>query len=217
MISLAAALLFSFVSPRVDGEVTVIASDDAWVYPNASEGGTDEMFRVWGVGGKAVAEKPTEAESFGYGYLRFELPAPPEGKKLVSAFMVLKPTPTMKVDKNAKDYPLEVRPLVGKFSEKSWTYEQSATVYPGDKIYGKGVVAPVDGSTDAANLEIRVNLLDPKNTLFTEAYAKSGNPMFFALTSKYDAGENGREGIYRIYTRDRKEPELKPRIVLKFE
>jgi hypothetical protein len=217
MISLAAAFALSIVCLRMDDPVTVIASDDVWVYPNAPEPGTDEVFRVWGVGGKATAEKPTEAESFGYGYLRFELPAVPDGKKLVGAWMVLKPTGTMKVDKNAKDYPLEVRPLVGKFAEKTFEYGMTSSVYPGDKIYGKGIVAQVEGSADAGNLEIRVNLMDPKNPLFAEAYAKSSNPMFFALTSKYDASENGREGIYRIYTKDKKEAELKPRIVLKFE
>ncbi len=219
MISLAVGLLLSHPSFRVDDPVTVIASEDIWVYPNAGDPAGDETFKVWGVEGKAVAEKPGQAESFGYGYLKFELPAAPDGKKLVSAFMVLKPTASMKVDKNAADYPLEVRPLVGKFEEKKWTYDMASTVYPGDTIFGKGVVAPVDGSTDATNLEIRVDLMGAKSK-FGEAFAKANGakePMFFALTSKYDAGENGREGIYRIYTRDRKEAELKPRIVLKFE
>jgi len=55
---------------------------------------------------------------------------------------------------------------------------------------------------------------------FGEMFAKASGakePMFFALTSKYDAGEMGREGIYRVYTRDRKEGDVKPKIVLKFE
>ncbi len=219
MISLAVSLLFSHASLRLDDPVTVIASEDVWVYPNAGEPSTDETFRVWGVGGRAVAEKPEQAESFGYGYLKFALPGAPEGKKLVSAFMVLKPSGSMKVDKVMADYPLEVRPLVGKFEEKKWTYDQSSTVYPGDTIYGKGVVAQVEGSSDASKLEIRIDLMGAKSK-FGEAFGKASSakePMFFALTSKYDAGELGREGIYRIYTRDRKEGDVKPKIVLKFE
>ena len=219
MISLAVSLLISHASVQLDDPVTVIASEDVWVYPNAGEPATDETFKVWGVGGRAVAEKPEQAESFGYGYLKFELPAAPDGKKLVSAFMVLKPSGSMKVDKVMADYPLEVRALVGKFEEKKWTYDQSSTVYPGDTIFGKGVVAQVEGSTDEKNLEIRINLMGPKSK-FGEAFAKASGakePMFFALASKYDAGEMGREGIYRIYTRDRKEGDVKPKIVLKFE
>lgn len=219
MISLAVSLLLSHASLRLDDPVTILSSEDIWVYPNAGEAGTDETFKVWGVDGKSVAEKPTESENFGYGYLKFVLPAVPEGKKLVSALMVLKPSGSMKVDKNANNYPLEVRPLVGKFDEKKWTYEMSSTVYPGENIFGTGVVAPVEGSTEATNLEIRVDLL-AKKSKFLDAFAKASNakePMYFALTSKYDAGEMGREGIYRIYTRDRKEGDVKPKLVLKFE
>ena len=219
MISLAAAYLFSNLSPRLDDPVTVTASEDVWVYPNASDPGADETFKVWGVGGRAVAEKPAEAESFGYGYIKFEVPAVPDGKKLVGAWMVLKPTGSMKVDKNALAYPLEVRPLIGKFVEKSWTYDMASMVYPSADIYGAGVVAPPDGSTDATNLEIRVNLLGDKSP-FAANMAKASDAkeaMYFALTSKYDAGENGREGIYRIYTKDRKDGDVKPKIVLKFE
>ena len=122
MISLAVTLLLSHATLRLDDPIVMIATDDVWVYPNAPEPGTDESFRVWGVGGRATAGKPTEAESFGYGYLRFVIPATPAGKKLVGAWMVLKPTGTMKVDKNVKDYPLEERPLVGKFSEKTFEH-----------------------------------------------------------------------------------------------
>ena len=220
MISLAAALIYSTLTTRIEDTVTVTVSEDVWVYANAPDPASDETFKVWGVGGKAVAPSPTEAESFGYGYLKFELPAVPEGKKLVGAWMVLKPAGSMKVDVNAKDYPLEARPLVGTFSEKSWTYDMSAKVFPGDSIYGKGLVAQVEGSTDANNLEIRINLLDNKDNLFgvnLDKATKAKASMYFALTSKYDASELGREGIYRIYTKDRKEGDVKPKIVVKYE
>ena len=219
MISLAVTLLLSHVTLRLDDPVTIIASEDVWVYPNSSDPGADETFKIWGIEGKAVAAKPEDAESFGYGYLKFDFASVPAGKKLVSAFMVLKPVAKMTVDKNAKDYPLEVRPLVGKFAEKTFEHGLTATVYPGDSIFGTGVVAPVAGSTEVKELEIRVDLMAKKST-FAEMFrkaAKGDKAMFFALTSKYDAAELGRDGIYRIYTRDRKEENMKPRIVLKFE
>ena len=217
MISLAVALTISNLTTRLDDPITITASEDVWVYPNAGEPATDETFKVWGVGGKAVAPTPAEAESFGYGYLKFNVPEVPEGKKLIGAWMLLKPSASMKVDPNAKDYPLEVRPLVGKFEEKTWTYDKSATVYPGDSIFGTGVVAPPDGLSAVGALEIRIDLLGKKSK-FAETFAKGGkNPMYFALTSKYDAGELGREGIYRIYTRDRKEGDVKPKLILVFD
>ncbi len=219
MISLAVTLLLSHATLRLDEPVTIIASEDVWVYPMASDPGADETFKVWGIEGKAVAGKPEEAESFGYGYLKFDFSAVPSGKKLVSAFMILRPIAKMTVDKNAKDYPLEVRPLVGRFAEKTFEHGMTATVFPGESIFGTGVVAPAVGSSDAKELEIRVDLMAKKSP-FAEMYGKavSGDKaMFFALTSKYDAAELGRDGIYRIYTRDRKEENMKPRIVLKFE
>jgi hypothetical protein len=219
MISLAVTLLLSHVTSRLDDPITVIASEDVWVYPNSSDPGADETFKIWGIEGKAVAPKPDQAENFGYGYLKFDFSAAPAGKKLVSAFMVLKPVAKMTVDKNAKDYPLEVRPLVGKFAEKTFEHGMTSSVYPGDSIYGTGVVAPVVGSTDEKDLEIRVDLM-AKKSQFAEMFGKSAKGdkvMFFALTSKYDAAELGRDGIYRIYTRDRKEENMKPKIVLKFE
>ena len=220
MISLAAAYLFSSVLRPIDDTVTITASEDVWVYPNASDPGADETFKVWGVGGRSVAEKPGEAESFGYGYLKFEVPTLPEGKKLVSAWMILKPAASMKIDKNAKDYPLEVHSLVGTFSEKSWTYDMSSKVYPDKFIYGRGVVAQAEGSTDPNNLVIAVDLNDNKTDSFKTALTKAvadKTSLYFALASKYDASEGGREGIYRIYTKDRKEGDSKPKIVLKFE
>ncbi len=217
MISLAVAFVYSNLTTLLDDPITVTVSEDVWVYPNASDPGADETFKVWGVGGKAVAPTPAEAESFGYGYLKFNLPEVPESKKLTGAWMVLKPAASMKVDVNAKDYPLEVRPLIGKFEEKTWTYDKSATVYPDNSVFGTGVVAPPDGLSEIGALEIRIDLMGKKSK-FAEAFVKVGkNPMYFALTSKYDASESGREGIYRIYTKDRKEGDVKPKLVLKFE
>jgi hypothetical protein len=223
MISLAVALTLTNLIRPIDGDTFItFASDHIWVYPNATDPAGDETLKIWGVGGKAVAPTPADSESFGYGYIKFDLKGLPSGKKLVGAWMILTPFGTPEIDKNAKDYPLEVRPLNGKFTGKTWSYDQAATVNPSaTEIFGSGIIAQADGTTSKNRIEIKCDLMGTKSK-FAETFAKAlatKEPMFFALTSKYDASELGRQGIYKIFASDRPESSVlrAPQLVLKFE
>lgn len=222
MLSLTAALLIApNMHKPVEDTFFVTVDEDVWVYPHASDPGGDSALRVWGLGGKAVAPTPADAENYSYGFLKFAFNNVPADKKLVGAYMFLKPTGKPEIDPASKDWPLEVRPLKGKFDEKSWTQEQLSSTSPSEtEVYGSGVVALTDGpSSGEKEYEIKIDLLG-KDSKFSEAVLKAikdKQPMFLALTSKYDVSEMGMKGVYKVFSKDNKSEMDRPRIVLKFE
>ena len=215
MISLAVAVMFSNLRPTFE-TVTIPVDQDVWVYPHASDPGGDPALRAWGVGGKAVAATAADAEEFSYGYLRFSFSGIPDGKKLVGATMVFKPVGNPEINPDASKWPLEVRSLVGTFTEKDWDYSQVGKIYPSGDIFGTGILAKAD---DGDGLQIKVDLLG-KDSKFSSAFdkaVKDKQPMHFALTSKYDVSELGQKGVYKVYSKDNKDEAVRPKIVLKFE
>ena len=219
MISLAVAMLLATPRPVVDTYL-VEADQDVWVYPHSSDPGGDSFLRVWGLGGKSVAASAGDAEDFSYSYLRFSFDKVPTDKKLVGAYMFLKPAGTPEIDANAKSWPLEVRPLKGKFTEKDWAYTQISDVSPSEsEVYGTGVVSAADGPGAEKAFEIKIDLMG-KDSKFSTALSKmlsEKQPMFVALTSKYDVSEMGMKGVYKVFSKDNKDELIRPRLVLKFE
>ncbi|MBI1331912.1 MAG: hypothetical protein GC165_03435 [Armatimonadetes bacterium] len=218
MISVAAALVLSNLRVPAD-TVSLTADQDVWVYAHSSDAAGEPYLMAWGVGGKAIADNPDDAESCSYSYLRFSLDQIPAGKKLVGATMILKPMGSPEINPAAKDWPLEVRPLKGTFTEREWSYDVASTVVPMPEIFGTGIIGAVSGSADAKDLEIRVDLMG-KTSKFGDAFAaaaKDKKPMYFALTSKYDPSNQGRSGVYRLYSRDNKDESVRPKLVLTFE
>lgn len=206
--------LFAALLAQPLASESIEATEDVWVYSHASDPGGDSALRIFGNGGHAVAGSAGDLESFSYGYLKFDLSGLPKGKKLTSAELILTPAGKPVVDPASKDWPLEVRPMVGSFAEKTWAFEMASDVTPSkDSVYGNGVIKQA-GDT----FEIRMNLLGEKSK-FTGDLGKlidSARPLFVALTSKYDASEQGMKGMYKVYSRDNKERALRPRLELKF-
>lgn len=211
----AAAFALLLTAPRLD-EVTVSlpVDQDVWVYPHASDPGADPALRVWGVGGKAVSADPNDAEEFSYGLLRVSLANIPDGKKLVGAYLYLKPVGAPEIAANAKDFPLEVRSLTGEFTEKDWNYNLASKIYPGKDIYGSGII-----EKRGDNFEIRADLMgkDSKFGAAFDAAVKGKKALYFGLASKVDPAEQGRANVYKVYSRDNKDEADRPKLILRFE
>ena len=190
MILLAAACFLPTFSAPVaakvrEGKVIEIApSDDVWVYPHASDPARDEAMRIWGVGGIAVAESPGGADDFSYGFLRFSLESLPQGAKVVGATLTLTNVPNPEwTEGMSKATPLEVRPLRGIFSEKTWVTTNVLRTFPDPKIiYGKGPL-PFRSDDQPTRGEIAL-----KGKEWEEAL-RSGGALYLALTSTVDAAE----------------------------
>lgn len=206
-------LLFAALLSRPVLVETIEASEDVWVYSHASDPGGDSALRIFGNGGNAVAASAGDLESFSYGYLKFDVSAVAKDKKLSSAELVLTPSGKPAVDPSAKDWPLEVRPLVGTFSEKTWGFEMAGEVKPSAKsLYGSGVIKTTSADD---TFEIRINLLGEKSA-FAGDFAKLTDSLFVGLTSKYDASEQGMKGMYKVHSKDNKDRLVRPRLEIKF-
>ncbi len=194
---------------------TFEAAGDVWVYSHASDPGSDSALRIFGNGGNAVAKTSGDLESFSYGYLKFDLTSIPSNPKIVSAELVLTPVGKPAIDPNSKNWPLEARPLVGSFEEKTWTFDLAQDITPSkDQVFGSGVIKTT--SVDE-QYEIRINLLGEKSTFkdLVSRGSESKLPIFMALTSKYDASELGMKGMYKVHSKDNKDQAVRPRIEIK--
>ncbi len=216
----AVAVAFLLAQPRLADTVTVPVDQDVWVYPHAGEPASDSALRIWGVEGKAVAASPTDAEEFSYGFLRVSLTNVATDKKLVGASLYLTAANAMDALPEPKAYPLEVRPLSAGFTEKDWTYELSAKVFPSATvIYGTGVPLSAKDDKGEVSWHFDIDLLgkDSKFKADFEAALKDKKPLHFALTSRINPGELGRAAVYKVFSRDNKDETVRPKLVLKFE
>lgn len=189
--------------------LTLSPTDDVWVYPHASDPGRDEALRIWGAGGRAVAESPGEAEDFSYGYLNFKLPPEAKGRKLVGATLELTNVPNPELG-DMSGTPIEVRPLVGKpFVETKWGYTDCYATYPDAKaVWGTGT--PTFAAKESVG-KIAVDLLG-KGSTFGEWWKTSGGAgtLAFALTSRVDAAEVGMRRIFKVASRDATDASRRP-------
>ena len=79
-------------------------------------------------------------------------------------------------------------------------------------LYGSGVIKT---TTADDTFEIRINLLSEKSA-FAGDFAKLNDTLLVALTTKYDASEQGTKGMYKVFSRDNKERAVRPRLEIKF-
>ena len=188
--------------------VTLAPTDDVWVYPHASDPGRDEALRVWGSAGRAVTPEGEDAADFSYGYLRFEIPADMKGKLTGATLEVTNvPNPEMTAAMG-QGSPIEVRPLVGTFSEKDWTYTDAIRTVPDAKVvFGKGAPAFRGDESPAV---AKINLLGDGSAFRVEP----GKPLFLALVSGVDAAEVGMKRIYKLYSKDATDPARRPKLTL---
>jgi hypothetical protein len=212
MTSLLAALILSQFSAEMPVQsVTLTSDEDIWVYPHSNDPGGDPFMRIWGVGGLSVAATPGDTENFSYGYLKFNLGELNLSKELKSAVLYLTPAGKPSVSEESKEWPLEVRGLNGAFNEKTWTWDLSSSINPSkDSLFGAGVI-----SQNGEDFVIKIDLLGKKSN-FAATLADAKGSLCLGLTSRYDVADLGMKGVYKIYTRDNKEKQVRPRLELTF-
>lgn len=191
---------------------TLMPTDDIWVYPHATDPAGDPFLRVWGVDGDAVPSSAEDADSFSMGYLKFSLAAIPKGLELASAKLVVHQLPPAGYTlEDAKAAPLEARLLSPKFAEKGWSSEVLATVLPKqDDLLGQASPDAIDGST----ITISIDLMNDPARL---KKALEESEIGIALTSTINAADLGRAAIYKIYSREEKDSNLVPKLVLEYK
>lgn len=198
--------------------VDLIPTDDIWVYPHAGDPAKDAYLRAWGSDGKSVAGKEDSVENFSYSYLRFSLTSIKSGSKLEGATLTLFYIPNEELTPDiAKQSPIEVRALVGDFSEKGWSYDQVAKIAPaGDTkaLFGRGWPDKIEGDKP---IEIKIDLMKEPSA-FGDNFLKAlaGNTLELAITSKIDPSEAGRGAVYKFYSKDGPK-EYRPYLSLKFK
>jgi hypothetical protein len=179
--------------------VELTPTDDVWVYPHASDM-KDAYLRVWGAGGLSVAPNALEASVFSYSYLRFETKDVPTGKVVeakLTLWHVADPAFSAEASKAA---PMEARPVAGKFSEKTWNYDDGVAKGPAagkEAVFGN---AALSGWPAGAPFKFEIDLLSGKGGF--DAYlqsARADGAFGLALTSAMDA-EN--RAVYKVYSKD---------------
>lgn len=201
--------------------VTLAPTDDFWIYSFASD--TKEPYlRAWGNGGKSVALPGDELEAFSYSYLRFDLSQLPKGAKIVKATLTLYQAPGFGyAAKDAETTPLEVRYVDAKLDEKTWDYGKFAQLKPKagpDGLLGAGKMEPF--SANDKPVAIRFDLLAGKGGLakiLGDKLASGDGVLAVVLTSAFDPSANGRDFIYKVFSKDAPDAANRPSLVFEFE
>ncbi len=196
-------------APMAHDVIDLNPLNDAWIYAHAGDPQTDEFLRVWGQEDAAVPADPNDRDNFSYSYLSFDLERCPTDKKLEAAELILTHVadPGFKLD-DTKKAPVQVRPLVGTFTEKGWNYDLGAKVYPAPKkedVFGEGSPAEIP---QGQPFEVSINLLKGPNSFkvyLGKAIEGKEKTLFLSITSKIDPSQIGRAGIYKFFSKDHKE------------
>ena len=195
-------------------------SDDVWVYAHAGDPSTDEYLRTWGAGGEATGDD-AEAGGFSYSYVKWDLTGIPKDAKIIQAKVQLThiPDPEFTLT-DAKSHPIQVRGLVGNFTEKSWRFDNSTSVKPesGDKAkFGEGSPAEMPMGKE---FPIHVDLLKGPGDFqayFAKALKSTKPELALAITSTIDPAELGQAGVYKVYSRNARNTKFRPVLMLWFE
>lgn len=177
--------------------------DNVWVYAHAPDPAGDIYLRCWGAEGKSVAPNTGEAEEFSYSYLRFDLAGLPTGKKPTAATLTLTHIGNVGwTEDYAKANPLEARAITGTFTEKSWNFDQVATIHPDGSANGLwGWLAPTDKPKEGQELKVVINLA--KTDQFSKALLKAmdSKSISMALTSSMEPSAIDGKSIYKVFSR----------------
>lgn len=197
--------------------LTLTPSDDVWVYPHASDPSKDEYLRVWGVGGKAVAEDSGDADNFSYAYLKWDVSSVPKDAKITEAKLIVTHIASPSFDQEtAKKNPLEARPILATFEEKKWNYEDSFKNAPDKKDkswFGTGFpdLIPADKP-----FTITIDLLKGPND-FKKYLADNPSSLALAIVSVLDPSESENRRTYKFYSKDTEKAERRPVLKLTYE
>ncbi len=211
-------LALALLAPK---SISLVPKETVWVYANASSPGDGTFLRAWGVEGKSCPPDGEDAGQFSFSLLKWDVSSLPTGAKLISAKLMLNnvPDPGYTLDA-AKRCPIEVRPLVGNFEAKKWTFEMSSKVHPdsSDKaIFGTGYPKELPKEVP---VPISVDLLKGPNDFvkaLATAMAGSDHQLNLSLTSKLDPSTDGRAFVYKLIGQAETKEWLRPQLVLVFE
>ena len=216
MVTSLAAFLLLAPAHLPERTVTLTPSDDVWVYPHASDPGTDSFLRVWGSDGKSVSADADHNE-FSYGYLRFDLSGIQTGA-LKSATLVLTHAPSQGWTlATAVSNPLEARLLKGDFDEKTWSYDKIDKCAPDsskDALLGLGNPDKLPEEGKAAKFEIDLMKSPTFGALLKPTIPNHVN---IALASKVDPATLGRMSVYKFYSKDNADKSVQPTLKLVFQ
>jgi hypothetical protein len=202
-------------------EVTLRPTADLWVYPHAGDPAKDAYLRVWGHDGQAVAKQVGDAEELSYSLLRFDPTSLPEGKPTKATLVLTTVADYAFSEEQAKNYPLQARPVEGGFEEKGWKYdmlERFNPTFDPKSIYGTGYPTPWPKAGEEGKIEIDL-LKGPGDFKAALATAKKdGKPLGIALTSVLDVQSNPDVmSIYKMYSKDTPIEASRPKLVLSYE
>jgi len=201
--------------------VTLVPKETVWVYANASTPGDGTFLRAWGVEGKSCPPDGEDAGQFSFSYLKWDLSELPTNAKIVSAKLLLNNTPEPGYTADvAKKCPIEVRPLIGDFDAKKWTFDMSAKNHPDSDekaVFGTGFPAtiPSDGP-----VPVTVNLMTGPNSFLKAIQIAAGSTkhtLNLAITAKLDPSTDGRSSIYKFFGQNDPKEFLRPQLVLTIE
>lgn len=196
-----------FVAALAPTTVRLTPTDDLWVYPHASDPQKDAYLRVWGVEDRAVAEDPSDAGNFSYSYLQWDVSSIPAGAKVSGAKLILVHVSDPKYTEHlAQKAPLQARPVIGAFTEKTWSYADSAKVYPAAEeksVFGSASPSPWPKAGE--EFKLTLDLLKGPNDFskYLAASLAAKKPLALALTTKLEVNAvEGVQALYKVYSKD---------------
>ncbi len=197
--------------------LSLVPTDDAWVYPHGGDAMNDVYIRAWGADGNAVAQSPNDADAFSYTYMKFDVSGVPAGAKIKTGKLVLTHVPNAGYPKEAMTKtPLEVRAIGTDWSEKKWQFEISKKNAPKsgkEAIFGTSTAA---GYQSDKEFKIEIDL--SKSEGFAALLkASAGKELGLCLTSRMDPGENGRAYIYKMFSRNEEKASRRPVLELELD
>ncbi len=200
---------------------TLTPKETVWVYANASSPGDGTFLRAWGVDGKSCPPDGEDAGQFSFSYLKWDVSEVPANAKLVSAKLEMYNTPDPGYSiEGSKKSPLEVRPLVGEFDAKTWTFDMSAKVHPASAptdVFGSGyplLIRPSEPVPFSVDLMAGPNLFGKE---LRAAVTSDKHQLNLCLTSALDPSADGRTSVFKVYGQSEAHENLRPRLVLKFD
>jgi hypothetical protein len=211
-------IAFAVAAPKM---LTLVPKETVWVYANASTPGDGTFLRAWGVDGKACPPDGEDAGQFSFSYLKWDLSEVPQSAKLLSAKLLLNNTPDPGYTADmAKRCPVEIRPLIGSFDAKTWTFDMSSKTHPDSDakaIFGTGFPSDIPKEVP---VPVAVNLLSGPNGFakaLSKALESASHTLSLSITAKLDPSTDGRTCVYKFYGQSESKEWLRPQLVLTFE